>query len=287
MENTKTSPIKKVQFDGMAQFRPPLNYELIGRKFELVMDSGYDCILEFIDKKTLRYGLIDEKMKTYDYECLKVDDDTYFVNFEVVGAPIRTGITFVLDLEQSLVTENYATIGENPRYPKMPKTRMIFGAIRKEDGSISRIRHGYTADNVGHSILWEYGNMSVVHIYVSERYYRLSLTDELLAMIAAKGKRGGPGERMLEQGRVYEEPVDCIKVKDGIYIFSMTEEMTNRNNGDGSNLFFLMNLNRMYDVGRSFAINKEGKDENYTYGAFGTFVDKSELIAMKSTEFVR
>ena len=63
--------------------------------------------------------------------------------------------------------------------------------------------------------------------------------------------------------------------------------MACRERGHGNNLFFLMNLNRMHDVGRSFGHNGEGKPENYTYGAFGEYYDASDLLARKTTEYIR
>ena len=38
MKKVSVSPGK---FEGMSQYRPPLNFELVGRSFELIMDDGY------------------------------------------------------------------------------------------------------------------------------------------------------------------------------------------------------------------------------------------------------
>ena len=39
--------------EGMSQYRPPLCFELTGKTFELVMDTGYDYELTFINRKSL------------------------------------------------------------------------------------------------------------------------------------------------------------------------------------------------------------------------------------------
>ena len=98
-----------------------------------------------------------------------------------------------------------------------------------------------------------------------------------------------PYEEMMKRSgeTLYEEPADYIKIKEGIYVFNANEEMACRSRGQGNNLFFLMNLNRMHDVGRSFGHNGDGGPENYTYGAFGEYYDTSELHARKSTEYIR
>ncbi|MBR6322645.1 MAG: hypothetical protein IKR59_07230, partial [Lachnospiraceae bacterium] len=223
----------------------------------------------------------------YSYDCLKADNDTYFVNFEVTGAVPRAGLSFILDMEQSLVTSNYCTVGQNPRYPKMTKPTITFGAIRQEDGTVASIRHGYTDDLVGRSIKWSYGTLAVVHVYSSERYYRLTIPKEAFERL--KNENPERYEEMMERAgeHLYEEPGDYIKIKEGIYVFNANEEMACRTRGQGNNLFFLMNLNRMHDVGRSFGHNGDGEPENYTYGAFGEYYDTSELHARKSTEYIR
>ncbi len=278
---------KPKTYEGMSQYRPPLCFELTGREFALVMDNGYDYILRFSDREKLEFGTEGEELESYAYDCLKADDDTYFVNFELTGAVPRTGISFVLDMEQGLVTENFCTVGQNPRYPKMPKPKIIFGAIRRADGTVPAKRHGYTDDLVGRAILWSYGTMSVVHVYSSERYYRLTVSREVMERLKAEDPERYSEMQAMVGSRLYEEPGDYIKIKEGIYVFNANEEMACRDRGQGNNLFFLMNLNRMHDVGRSFGHNGDGEPENYTYGAFGTYYDTSELLARESTEYIR
>ncbi|MBQ2086006.1 MAG: MoaF N-terminal domain-containing protein [Oscillospiraceae bacterium] len=274
-------------FEGMSQYRPPLCFELVGKTLELVMDTGYDYEITFKDRKVLSCGEKGKEAAEYEYDCLKADDDTYFVNFEVTGAVPRAGQTFVLDMEQYLVTANYCTVGQNPRWPRMCKPHISFGAIRREDGTLNPLRHGFTDEMVGRAIHWQYGNLEVVHVYASERYYRLTQTREGLEKL--RTEKPDVYERLSKRNTVsiYEEPCNMIKIKDGIYVFECNEEMANRERGAGNDLFFLMNLNRMHDVGRSFGYNDRGLPENYTYGAFGEYYDASELLARDSTEFIR
>ena len=274
-------------YEGMSQYRPPLCFELVGKTFELVMDTGYEYDMSFIDRKTLKYGEKGSEAQNYTYDCLKVDDDTYFVNFEVTGADPRAGITIVLDMEQYLVTSDYCSIGENPHYPKLPKSHISFGAIRKEDGTLSKLRHGYTDDLVGKAIHWRYGTLAVVHVYSSERYYRLMSPPYVLEKVKKENPKLYEWLSKRNTVSVYEEPCNHIKIKDGIYVFEVNEEMAHKQRGSGNNLFFLMNINRLHDVGRSFGYNSEGLPENYTYGAFGEYYDASELLSRDSTEFIR
>ena len=288
MENTVKKELPKPPvFEGMSQYRPPLCFELVGQKLELCLDDGYEYELFFKDRKVLTFGRSDQEKKEYAYDCLKPEDVTDFVNFEMTGAVPRTGATFVLDMEQSLVTANFTTIGVNPKYPKMPCPHIIFGGIRKEDGTVPTVRHGYTADLVGKAIHWQYGTLAVVHVYSSERYYRLTIAKEDFIGREIPDTEEFRERRRREMMRLYEEPGDYIKIKEGIYVFNANEELACRERGQGNNLFFLMNLNRMHDVGRSFGHNGDGNPENYTYGAFGNYYDASELLARDSTEYIR
>ena len=273
------------KYEGISQYRPPLNFELAGQIFDLVMDDGYNYIVEFIDRRNLGYGIEGQIPGTYAYECLKADDNTYFVNFEMIGEKPRTGVSIILDLEQSLVTVNRCTVGQNPRYPRLPKVHIIFGGIKREDGSVPEVRHGFTADFVGHSICWRYGIMAAVHVYSSERYYRVTVP---------KDEPEDPESREFhEEFRkkfgdiLYEDEAEYIKIKDGIYACSITEALQNKLRGQGNNLFFLMNIDRMYDVGRSFGHRENGEPENYTMGAYGEPYSAPDLMRRKSTEYIR
>lgn len=275
------------RFEGMSQYRPPLCYELVGRTLELVMDTGRDYVITFSDRQRLSFGEKGTEAAEYAYDCLKAEEDTYFVNFEITGAQPRTGLSFVLDMEQSLVTACRCTVGENPRYPRMCKPRIYFGAIRREDGTLNELRHGFTDDMVGKAIHWRYGDVEVLHVYSSERYYRITQTRE--GMEKLRTQKPEIFERLAKRERegVYEEPCNMIKIKDGIYVFEINEETANRSRGGGNDLFFLMNLDRLYDVGRSFGYSDQGIPENYTYGAFGEYYDASELLSKESTGFIR
>ncbi len=278
MEKAENSLPKPKQFEGMSQFRPPLCYELVGRKFDLVMDDGYDYTLEFLDREKLSWTKVGYESYTLKYDCLKGDEDTYFVNLEKLKDANHTVYTYILDLEQSLVTWVTARMFVHPDIPKLPYTHFEFGAIRKADGTVPTIRHGYTAEMVGTAIEWNYGTFKVVHVYSSERYHRADLNK------MRQWRKLPEGAPM----RVPEDPSDYVKIKDGLYVFSLIEERGARSERKkGNNLLFLMNLNRMYDVGRSYGHNDVGDEENYTYGAYGEYYDYSETLKAKSTEYIR
>lgn len=282
MKEKKKAPVYPKAYEGLSQYRPPLNYDLVGKTFKLVLDSGYDYVLTFTDEKALAFGKAEEEAKSYAYDCLKADDKIYFVNFEMVGAKPRTGMSFVLDLEQDLTTCVVAHEGLNPKLPRLPSIDIIFGAIERADGTLNDLRHGYTAEMVGMCIHWYYATLDVIHIYSSEKYYRLALPkDRIDAMRAA-----GEDTSALDAGQFFEEPSSYVKIKDGVYLFSFVEELMARSGRTGNSMLFVMNLNRMHDVGRSFGYNGEGKQENYTFGAFGV-PEENELLNKPSISWIR
>ncbi len=284
MAENKLVPEK---YEGLSIFRPPLSFELAGKSFDLVMDDGFDNRLVFTDRKTLKFGPEGEEAE-FEYDCLKMDDLCYFVNFEARPFPNpRRGITLILDLKESLVTAAYATLGLDPKFPRMPSVDIIFGAIRREDGTLPTKRHGYTDMLLGKSIDWNYGSFNIAHVYQTERYYRVSFTPRALERIRRNNPQmmaGADGRPVIREA--YEDYAEYVKIRDGLVAVSLLETNLCRRNGHGNSLFFLMNLKEMHDVGRSFGTNGEGEDENYTFGAFGAWFDASEVKGMESMYYL-
>ena len=274
-------------FEGLSRYRPPLCYELVGKRFQLVLDDGYEYELEFPDKEVLTFGRIDGEKGEFKYDCLKPEAVTYFVNFEESRTSPRTGRTIILDLEQSLVTCVIANLGCDPKFPKMPSTKIVFGAIRREDGSVPTIRHGFTNELCGRAVDWNYGTFRIVHVYSSERYYRVTFTPKAIKVILSSNPDMRPPEEGSRSSHVYEDYADYIKVKDGVYVVNLLESILCRQRGHGNNLLFLMNLNEMHDVGRSFGTNNDGNDENYTFGAFGEYFDAKDTLEKTSNYHIR
>ncbi len=272
----------------MAAYRPPMCFELVGQKFDLVMDDGYEYSVEFTGRDTLCFGRADKDKMTCEYDCVKPEDETYFIIFESNASEPRTGVTLLLDMEQSLVTMNFCWKGWNPRYPKMTKSRLIFGAIRKSDGSLNPRRHGYTRDLVGKSIKWTYGPLQgMIHCYSSERYYRLKVPPEALEAQRKKDPEHVAMREKWDAIRLYEDKCEHVKIKDGLYLVNVDEQLICIERGSGNNLCYCIDLNRMRNTGRSFGHDGQGMPENYIYGAVGEWYDASDMHERKSTQYIR
>lgn len=282
--------MKPNTFNGMLSvFRPPLVYELTGREFDLEFDDGYDRRLVFRDRKTLLFGPAGEEQE-YPYECLKGAERCYFLNFEDVSLRPRLAYTLVLDLEQDLVTMVLAHVFLNPKIPGMPSADYVFGAIRRGDGTVNKLRHGFTTEMVGKSISWNYGYFDIAHVYATERYYRVSFTPRGMYR-ALRGRpelrNGGMGGRTPSPQDIYEDYLTVIKIRERVYLVSLLETVKARQQGAGSSIVVLMNLDQMHDVGRDISSYGGDGNGNHTLGAFGVFHDASSTLAKPSTLYIR
>ena len=260
----------------IAQYDFPKNFELIGRKFDFAMDDGIDYTLSFIDKETVEWNFENEApQKATGYLCTKAEDTTYLVSFELAGAEKRTNHTWVIDLENQLVTRILSVIGENPKYE--------FGAIRQEGVPLkSYPRHGFTSDMTGNIVQWNYGGMETVHVYYCSDFYRITYPPEKA------------GSRVFNEAMAKlpssDEPTAYIKIKDGLYLFSLTEANMEKVIGDAigfrsNTMAMLQNYNRLYLVGRTFGtrtVDGNNVALHTTFGAFGKLLEPDAADYIKN-----
>ena len=71
----------------IGQYCPPACFEIAGKRFEFVMDTGEnagDAVLNFLDETQLEWSIMGgDTLKTDKYECRKADDRTYLQRFEL------------------------------------------------------------------------------------------------------------------------------------------------------------------------------------------------------------
>ncbi|MDR2502577.1 MAG: MoaF N-terminal domain-containing protein [Oscillospiraceae bacterium] len=257
----------------IAQLAPPRSFELAGQTFDFVMDDGTDYRLRFIDKTSVEWT--DEGSPprvASDYLCAKSDDTTYLVSYELGDTP-RANHTFVIDLENRLVTKVTARVGENKRYPYLITPRYEFGAIRREGEELPFRRHGYTSDAIGNIIQWNYGSMETVHIYYCADFYRITYPpqDEGFQMFnEAMSKLPSP-----------DEPTVHIKIKEGVYLFSLTEANMERVLGAempfrSNTMCFIQDYRSVRQIGRGFGtltFEAEPQPLHLLFGAVGKILE--------------
>ena len=271
---------------GIAQYDMPQNYELVGRKFEFIMDDGIDYTLNFIDKTTLEWNFENEKPKKESgYLCSKADNTTYLVSFELGDVEKRTNHTWVIDLENWLVTRVLAVIGEHPKFEYLITPKYEFGAIKREGVDYTIYpRHGFTEDMVGNIVQWFYGSdMTTVHVYYCTDYYRITYPPEKAASRVFN--------ETLAKLPSSDEPSAYIKIKEGMYLLSITEFNAEKLIGDtgafpfrSNTMTFLQNYKRVYLVGRAFGTTMFDGAINplhITFSAFGKILQPTEEYILK------
>ncbi|NLV50594.1 MAG: hypothetical protein GXY20_07875 [Clostridiales bacterium] len=261
------------------QFCQPHCSELAGQSFFFVMDSGYDCRLDITGADTCMWSIAGQEPQEATYECLKGDDTTYLLDYDVretLGTNNRVNHLYIIDMEQSLVTRLVCTIGCNPKFPNLVKSEVDFGAIKVEGKDLPFKRHCFTTDLLGTRVEWHWSTtMWTRHDYFSTAYYRITWPED---SSAAKNI----GEPFLSLPST-DERAFYVKIKENMYLFCLTEELTERLlQGKtlfcSNNMAFLQNYDRMYHVGRTFGtINSNGNllPCRTLFGAFGNPVSLS------------
>ncbi|GHV02314.1 hypothetical protein FACS189485_02410 [Spirochaetia bacterium] len=271
---------KKPQFEGMSRYRSPLNFELAGKKFTLLLDNGVKTSVHFISEDMLVWVESGNSSYTGYYECAKIDEITYFVNFEFADSKPRVNNTVVLDLEQNLITLVRTKTSYDPECPALCDSACIFGAIAAPGIPVSSKRHTYTSDLLGKRIHWHYSpEFEIIHVYYSTSYVRVTFPD-------GQAWGDGPPEAFLaEMERYpYDEKTVYVKIKDNIYLVSVCEQNMARRGLGGNSLVFLIDTERVHDIGRSFGVTgtaPEFMPENYIFGAYGDFVHSDGILEAK------
>jgi putative NADH-flavin reductase len=266
-------------FEGMSQYRDPLNFELEGREYKLVFDDGTSYIVTFNTADTLTWKEIGGDTFTEYYECAKVDELTYFVNWEFARLKPRINITLVLDIEQNLVSKVKTWTKHNPQYPALCENEVIFGAIAVTGLPLPEKRHAFTEDLIGRRILWHYSpDLDIIHVYYNPHRQCVTFPE-------GRGWGDIPVDvwNAILEANPYDEPAWYVKIKENTYLVSVIEEQMAKR-GSGNSLLFLIDTERVHDVGRSFGVAGQLPDllpENYIFGAYGDFVFSDGVLEAK------
>ena len=267
----------------IAQYDTPQNCELAGQKFLFVMDDGIDYSLRFINGGTLEWNFEDEEPKKASYFCKKSDDTTYLVSYELENTDKRTNHTWVIDLENWLVTRIIAVIGEHPKMEYFITPKYEFGAIKRENMETPIYpRHGFTDDVTGTIVQWNYGSMETVHVYYCSNFYRVTYPPEKASsrvFNAAMAKLPSP-----------DEPAVYIKIKEAIYLMSITEANLERVAPGAidfrcNTMAFLQNYKNVTQTGRAFGTTTfDGGVQplHLTFTAYGKIIDPIEEYLYKT-----
>lgn len=236
-------------FKGLAQYRAPLNFELVGHILEARLDDLGDFILDIKSEEILHLTLndIDQDNK---YECVKIDNYVYVFHFEIENRSPRECLSIVYDKISGEITVFLAKQGHHSEYLRKVDRQIYFGSVKQPDGTYPVGRATYTEDLIGKSIDFTYTSEATVrHTYINPHLFKWEF-------IAASKDADAVGAAQ-------KEYCDYIKINDHIYIFSWLEAIA------GVQGWCVENFDRLYHVGGFFGIGPDDLPECYCMAAYG------------------
>ena len=275
------------KFFGLSQFKAPFSYELAGKHFRLVMDSGKIYSLNFLDGKTLQWSEEGKPCRCNSYQCMKGDDTTYLVHVRLTGDDFRFTHNWVLDTEQRLVTLDLMEQQYEEGFDRLMRNIPFFGAIDVPGLPLPKIRHHLSARMAGEHIFWHYNPGHVLqHIYHAPHVIRASTGDgktpEETMRTRLKDLLNSPNPEEREEAEkvieafhqrqlyypIYEEPCFHVWIKENLNLFCFAEEIMCRRSPNhdqgGGGILLLQDIERLTDVGVCFNVN-----EYYMVSAYG------------------
>ncbi len=230
----------------LGHYKRPLSWELEGKTVELIMDDGYANTLSFRDR-VCRWTIGDRSGEAAGYWCIKADDTTYFLTFEVTEMESHV---YVLDYAQRLATRLICKKGVNPLNWHYIGRQFVFGAIRVPGYRLPYKRHCLTSAHLGTTVQWRWSpGLYTKHAYLESNFYRLTWDE------------GGEASDDFDVTAVLlpsmDEAAQYVKIKDKMILLTLTEEIAERYEGEKQifrcdNLTLLQNYDRMYQVGRGY-----------------------------------
>ena len=226
----------------------------------LAMDDGREYSLELCSETLVRWEGRECPAKSMDL------GEVRFLTFDLNKEP-RVNLTLVLDPAEGLATLVTCRQGLSPKRPTYIDTEILTGAIAEPGKPLAEKRHGYTDDLKGKAIRWDYDwGFSIVHVYVTERYYRIRLLQKM-------GNPDSPYEIAMKNYMDKTEPAYYLRIRPGVVLFGFTEDNMDRVTPPEiacSSRCQLIDLQAMETVGRGFG---QPGGELDVFRARGEFVE--------------
>lgn len=268
---------------GMKQYLQPMTSELSGRTLEARIDGLEPVFIRFLDAQNLEWAYEGKPFCWERYEAAKGDENLFLIKVVLKERTPVTNVTLVWDADSTLITCVVAVLGADPSKPRMVDSKVYFGAEKRPFAELKTERNSMTDELAGKRVIWRYNpNDEVMHIYHGIDHFRLGDSDKTLAKDAdEQARRHYQG--FLDRESIYpcyEEPAYYIKLREGFYLYSVTERNVNRKMPEqgGNQLLILLNAYRVRYIGRVFGIRGDGSLENDFIGGIGRFSDKPDRV---------
>ncbi len=252
-------------FEDTEKYIHATEYDMAGNGLHIVYDNGEEELYSFVTGEDLLRTDKAQQTLWLRYLCVKMRDTVRMISYEVPNKPWYECQTLVIDEENGLVTRVSTTFGQVFGRPGMSRTSYTFGALKQAGKELPWKRHAFTTELTGKKISWTYSNGFVnAHIYLDH-----------FCRAQALQRPEGDSSPLIDDP-IYEEPAQYIKIREQLYLFSVTEENINRRNpkAGGSNLLLLIDTDSMKDVGRNFCRKSETERTFGMLHAFGMWYNE-------------
>ena len=217
---------------------------------------GEDHVLEwtFLEKNKLQ--LVEDGLAYEQAYCqvLTMDGVIFLVHSIIKEAVPLRAVDLVVDMATGNATVLLSQIGTKWSARDVD-CDFLFGRIEGEFEKSAPL-HGFTNDMLGRAIVWTYrdGDYEVRHIYNTNHYYTYTMQTENGSWVASN-------------------PADYIKVNDHTFIFTFAEERQ-----PGIRSIFVMDLEKLHDIGAVFGIGGRERLLNSCFGAVGKEMPMTQVF---------
>jgi hypothetical protein len=235
----------------------PFTGMLVGKEFTLRYDHGGPVRhYQIADKFRLKYREDGEtQWHEEDYRAYEADDKLIWFSHLLTDSKPRASVQIALDLVNGLTTCIHSQMGTK-YYGNETSYYAIFG-VAEMDGleAPPYMRHELTDELVGQVYSWSYSDqMTSMHIYTTPHSSAWTIFTENQTM-----------------GAQWCAPCLYVKVRDGVYIFSLNEEACN-----GSQMIVMINTKIVHDCGFGFSGGAAGVNLSLT-GAIGRHIGQYDV----------
>jgi hypothetical protein len=236
----------------MAGNNMPFTDMLVGREFTLRYDNGGPVRhYKITEKFKLKYKEDgDTQWHEEDYRAYEADEKLVWFSHILTDSKPRASVQVALDLINGLTTCIHSRMGTK-YFGNETSYCAIFGVAEMEGLEAPQyVRHEFTDELVGHAFSWSYSDqMTSMHIYTTPHSHSWTIFTENQTL-----------------GAQWCAPCFYVKVRDNIYILSVTEEACN-----GHQMIVMINTKITHDCGFGFSGGADGVNLGLT-GAIGRHI---------------
>ena len=241
----------------MAGHNMPFTDLLVGKKLTLRYDDGGPVRhYEVTEKYKLRYREDGEsRWHEEEYRAYEADEKLVWFSHNLTDSQPRASVQVALDLTNGLTTCIHSWMG-TPYYGNETSYRALFGVAEMEGVEPPRyVRHELTDELLGEAFSWSYNDqMTSMHLYTTPHSSAWTIFTQSQAL-----------------GAQWCAPCLYVKVRDGVYIFTINEEACN-----GAEMCVMINTKITHDCGFGFSGGADGVKLTLT-GAIGRHIGRFDV----------